>query len=118
MNSSAGVAASSAPKRKTIIASAPAAANSRWRWSRLVSRKGGVSGRKKRTGWGSKVATSTGRPFGAGALDRAADHRLVPVVKSIEIAERDDAPAKRLRNRRAAVQPLHAARYRRGGGGR
>jgi hypothetical protein len=34
-------------------------------------------------------------PFGAGALDRAADHRLVPEVKSIEIAERDDAPAKR-----------------------
>jgi hypothetical protein len=56
--------------------------------------------------------------FRLGALDGAGDHGLVPPVKSIEIAERDDAPAKRLRNRRAAVQPLHAARYRRGGGER
>ena len=46
-------------------------------------------------------------PLGAGALDRAAHHRLVARVKSIEIAERDDAAAKPLRNRRAAVQPLH-----------
>jgi hypothetical protein len=34
-------------------------------------------------------------------------------VETIEIAERDDAAAKPLRNRRAAVQPLHGAGYRR-----
>ncbi|HEY0626551.1 MAG TPA: hypothetical protein VGD10_07430 [Allosphingosinicella sp.] len=47
--------------------------------------------------------------FCPGALDRPAHHRLVARMKSIEIAERDDAPAQRFRNRRAAVQPLHAA---------
>jgi hypothetical protein len=54
-------------------------------------------------------------PFAACALDGTADHRLVPDVESVEIAERDDAAAKPLRNRRAAVQPLHAAFYRYGG---
>ena len=41
--------------------------------------------------------------LGAGARDGAADHRLVAGVKSIEIAERDDAAAQALRNRRAAL---------------
>ena len=46
-------------------------------------------------------------PLGAGARDGAAHHRLVALVKSVEIAERDDAAAKRVRNRRAPVQALH-----------
>ena len=45
----------------TSIASAPAWANSASRWSSVVRRNGGRSGLKKRTGWGSKVATITGR---------------------------------------------------------
>jgi hypothetical protein len=43
----------------------------------------------------------------ASIFDRPVHHCLVPLVKPIEIAKRDDAPAKMLRNRRAAVQPLH-----------
>jgi hypothetical protein len=46
-------------------------------------------------------------PLRACAGHGAADHRLVPGMKPIEIAERDDPPAKRPGNRRAAVQPLH-----------
>ena len=41
------------------------------------------------------------------AIDGAADHRLVAEMKSVEIAERDDAAAKMGRNRRAPVQALH-----------
>jgi len=49
-------------KSNTSIASAPAAANSAWRWSSVVRRKGGVSGWNRRIGCGSKVATIAGRP--------------------------------------------------------
>ena len=45
--------------------------------------------------------------LGAGARDGAAHHRLVALVKAVEIAERDDAAAKCVRNRRAPVQALH-----------
>ena len=48
----------------------------------------------------------------AGAIDGAADHRLVAEVKSVEIAERDDAAAKMGRNRRAPIQALHRDGYR------
>src|SRR3546814_11530346 len=48
--------------------------------------------------------------FGARAIDRRADHRLVPAMKSVEIAERGNPAAKMGRNRRAAVQPLHGWR--------
>jgi len=48
-----------------------------------------------------------GAAGGTRTLDRAANHRLVPQVKSIEIAERDIAPAKALGHRRAAGKPLH-----------
>ncbi len=58
--SSAVVAASAASKSNTSIASAPAAANSSSRWSSVVRRNGGASGRKWRTGCGSKVATIAG----------------------------------------------------------
>jgi hypothetical protein len=36
-------------------------------------------------------------------------HRLVAGMKTVEIAERDDAAAKRGRNRRAPVEALHGA---------
>ena len=45
-NACAPSAASAASNRKTIIASAPASANSRSRWSSVVSRKGAASGLK------------------------------------------------------------------------
>src|SRR5688572_20123175 len=45
--------------------------------------------------------------FRPGSRDGAPDHRLVTGMKSIEIAKRDDAAAQGLRDRRAAVQPLH-----------
>ena len=51
-------------------------------------------------------------PLGAGARHGAAHHRLVALVKSVEIAERDDAAAKCVRNRRAPVQALHGTAYR------
>jgi hypothetical protein len=60
--SSAVVSASSRPKWNTSIASAPAAANSSCRWSRLFSRNGGTCGAKWRTGCGSNVATIAGCP--------------------------------------------------------
>src|SRR3546814_14391879 len=50
--------------------------------------------------------------FGARAIDRRADHRLVPAMKSVEIAERGHPAAKMCRNRRAAVQPTHVVAVR------
>ncbi len=39
--------------------------------------------------------------------DRAADHRLVAEVEAVEIAERDHAPAKAVRQGLAVRQALH-----------
>jgi len=46
--------------------------------------------------------------FRARPLDRAAHHCLVAQMKSVEIAECDDAAAQMGRDRRAPVQALHA----------
>ena len=45
--------------------------------------------------------------FRPGARHRASHHGLMPGMKTVEIAQRDDGPAQMRRNRRAAVQPLH-----------
>ena len=46
--------------------------------------------------------------------DRAAHHRLVAEVETVEIAEREDRAAKLIGNDLVVVQPLHRARlYRR-----
>ena len=106
--SGAVTAANSASNWKTSIASTPAASEQPLA---LVER-----GQPERAaGPGLKIAHRMGieggdqrRPaLGAGAIDGAADHRLVALVKSVEIAERDDAAAKMGRNRRAPVQALH-----------
>jgi hypothetical protein len=43
-----------------------------------------------------------------------AHHRLMPQVKSVEIAERDDRPPIAGRDRRTAVETLHGGGYRHG----
>ena len=50
--------------------------------------------------------------LGAGARDGAAHHRLVALVKSVEIAERDDAAAKRSGTAEPPSSRSMAARYR------
>ena len=55
--------------------------------------------------------------LGMRARHRPADHGLVPQMHSVEIAERDDGPPKRRRNRRAAVEPRHGRAYRGGSRG-
>ena len=55
-------------------------------------------------------------PLRAAQLDSATHHRLMAAMKSVEIAERDDAAAQMGRNRRAAVQPLHGGGYRKSRG--
>ena len=42
-----------------------------------------------------------------GALDRAADHRLMATVEAVEIAQRDDRAAERFGYRRGEAQALH-----------
>jgi hypothetical protein len=42
-----------------------------------------------------------------GALDGSPDHRLVAAVEAVEIAQRDDRAAKRVRDRRGEAQALH-----------
>ncbi|KAI1692990.1 hypothetical protein DdX_20911 [Ditylenchus destructor] len=109
----AGRLASTASKPKTSIASAPACANRCWRWSSVVRRKGAVSGgRTHRVGVEGRDDRRTA--LGTRAFDRAADHRLVPPVKPVEIAERDDPAAKMRRYRDRSVQPLHGRAYRGG----
>jgi C4-dicarboxylate-specific signal transduction histidine kinase len=51
-----------------------------------------------------------GAAFGPRPVYRAADHRLMPAVKAIEIAERHDAPAQMRRYRPGIVQAHHMAR--------
>src|SRR3546814_10789332 len=53
-----------------------------------------------------------GPPLGTGTRHRAAYHRLMARMKSVEIAERDDPAPQMSGHRRAAVQPLHRPRYR------
>jgi len=48
-----------------------------------------------------------GSPLVEAALDRPPDNRLVTEVKSVEIAEGDDAPAKRVGDAAFKGQPLH-----------
>ena len=101
---------SAASKWKTSIASTPAAASS----ACALVEIGQAEGRQIGPEEARRVrieGRDQGRPaLGPRARDGAADHRLVAGMKSVEIAERDDAAAKRGRNRRAPVQALHGAR--------
>jgi hypothetical protein len=88
----------------TIAASAPSA--SKWRsfCARRVSAKGGASGRKKREGCGSKVATIAGR---ARPAHRSPDHGLVADMDAVEIADRNRATAQRVAGDCPVAQHLH-----------
>ena len=91
----------------TSIASAPAWANSRSRWSRVVRRKGGASGLEMAHRVRVEGRDDHRPPLVEAARDRPPDHRLVAQMKAVEIAERDDAAAETLGDRLVEGQPLH-----------
>jgi hypothetical protein len=74
--------------------------NSRSRWSRLVgpeeAHRMRIEGRDHRR-----------PPFVRRLLDRPPDHRLVPQVKPVEIAQRHNRAAHRIRYRLVEGQALH-----------
>ena len=111
--SSALVAASAPSKSNTSIASAPAWANSASRWSRVVSRNGGKSGLKKRTGCGSKVATIAGRrSWKARAMARPTT-AWWPRWKPSKLPSATMLPLRLSGTPPVEGQPLHRGLYRR-----
>ena len=94
----------------TSIASAPAWANKASRWSRLVSRNGGSVGLEEAHRVRVEGGDDDRPPLVVAARDRAPDDRLVAEVEAVEIAERDDAAAKRVGHAAIEGQPLHCRR--------
>ena len=110
-------AASAALNGKTIMASAPASAKSRARWSILVRGKGCDIRRKEAHGMGIKGGYKRRSARRTGAINRASGNGLVPGVKPIKIAQRDDTAPPACGQSRAAIQSLHKWGYRKASAG-